>query len=59
MVINSRLLFDTGIHYVRNVDFPRGEGEQPNHGARVVCIERCHLKEVGDDIQGLREWRLH
>lgn len=38
--IDTLPVFDTGIHYVRHVDVPRGEGDQPDHGARLACIER-------------------
>ena len=55
-MINLWMLYDTGIRHVRNVDVPRGEGEQSYHGTRVACIERPHLGEVGDNIQGLRKW---
>lgn len=58
MGINTLPLVDTCIHYVRNVDVPREEGEQSYHGARVACIERCHMEKMRDYIQGLREWRF-
>ena len=40
MGIDTWPLFDTGICYVRHVDVPRGEGDQPHHGARVARVER-------------------